>query len=324
MTNQVTFTIHSTTTLSLAIVTLLPPLKHIRSFKLAKFSKLSTTELSILDPQPESSTDRDLVKLSVDELSVTDPQLESPTQSNIAPLVQTPSEILQQIGSGLREWREHYGRSIEDVSAQTQLQPRLIQAIETGDIETLPEPVYVRGMIKRYGDHLGLDGAAIAQNLPTWQREEAKSTHKNVSNRSSFSTPRIKPFHVYLGYILLIVGSGAAISHLLHNSLKPKPAILPQISAVTPILAPTQATQPQSVQIGITVKSPVWAQIGIDGTTKFTGNLQVGTQLNWVASKQVTISTNNAGALLVSRDQQPAQPVGKLGEKQHVTLKIGK
>jgi transcriptional regulator with XRE-family HTH domain len=297
-------------------VTLLPPLKHIRTLKLAKLSKLPTTEL----PTTEFSTA---------ELSIPDPQPEPAIESDLAPLEQTPGEILHQIGTRLRQWREYYGWSIEDVSAKTQLQPRLIQAIEAGDIELLPEPVYVKGMVKRYGDHLGLNGAGIAQNIPTWQRQEETQFTQTSLRTTSFGTPyRLKPFHLYLGYILLIVGGGAGISHLINEAFRPKLAIVAPTVATNirqPAMpAPTAVvTPPQSVNIGITVKNPVWAQIGIDGIVKFTGNLQVGTQLNWAATKQVTISTNNAGALMLSRDRQPPQPVGKLGEKQQVTIKIG-
>ncbi len=298
-------------------MTLLPPLKHIRTFKLAKLSKLPTTEL----PTTEFSTA---------ELSISDPQLEPVIESDLAPLVQTPGEILHQIGTRLRQWREYYGWSIEDVSAKTQLQPRLIQAIEAGNIELLPEPVYIKGMVKRYGNHLGLDGAGIAQNIPTWQRDEDTQFTQTSLRTTSFGTPhRIKPFYIYLGYTLLIVGGGAGISHLINDTFKPKlgivsPAVVTNLHQPAMPAPTTVVTSLQGVNIGITVKNPVWAQIGIDGITKFTGNLQVGTQLNWVATKQVTISTNNAGALILSRDRQPPQPIGKLGEKQQVTIKIAK
>lgn len=45
-------------------------------------------------------------------------------------------------------------------------------------------------------------------------------------------------------------------------------------------------------------------------------------QLSWIAQKQVTINTNNAGGLLISRDSQLLQPLGKIGQKQSVTIKV--
>jgi Helix-turn-helix domain/Domain of unknown function (DUF4115) len=286
-------------------VTLLPPLKRIRTLSLAQFPKLP-----LFDPR-------------------TKPTIENATiSSEPIPVVETPREILLQIGMGLRQWREYYGLSIDELSASTQIQPRLIQAIEEGHIEMLPEPVYVRGMVKRYGDRIGLNGTAIAQNVPTWQREEADFTSQTATRTATAFHPprRIPPGYLYLGYILAIVGIGAVSSHLINDAFKPKSAILPPpVSISQPAAIPIGSAVPsgsQLVKIAITVKNPAWAQIGIDGTTKFTGNLKVGMQFNWVGEKQITISTNNAGALLLSRDGQPAQPVGKIGEKQQVTIKI--
>ncbi len=275
-------------------MTLLPPLKQITTLRLPK--------LSIFDPQPKS-----------------------PIVSEIEPLPPTPSEVLYQIGSQLRQLREQRNLSIEDISTRTQLQPRSIQAIEEGHIEMLPEPVYVKGMVKRYANSLGLDGLTISQQVPTWEKEDDLFTQPTVRQTTSFNTPQIKPFHVYLGYTLAILGIGAGISPLLNNAIKPKPSLVTG-AALPKIVAPKQTllTQPQGVNIGIVVTSPTWAQIGSDGTTKFTGNLKVGDKFNFVATKQVTISTNNAGGLLFARDRQPAQLLGKLGQKQHVTIKVGK
>jgi hypothetical protein len=78
------------------------------------------------------------------------------------------------------------------------------------------------------------------------------------------------------------------------------------------------------VNVAIEAKSPAWAQIGIDGVTRFTGNLKVGTKLNLVATKQVTINTDNGGGLIFAREQEQPQPIGKLGEKQSITIKVGK
>ena len=261
--------------------------------------------------------------------------------SDPVPLTPTPSDILEQIGTQLRQLREQRKLSIEDISAQTQIQPRLVQAIEEGHLEMLPESVYVRGMVKRYGNSLGIDGLAISQQVPTWDRQDVDFTQPTVrqnntgfsTSQTGFSTPQVKPLHVYLGYTLAIIGAGAGISHLLNTTLRPKPAIvsgatqLPKNSAVVPApiatVAPKIAPLP-NVNVGIEVKSPAWAQIGVDGTTRFTGSLKVGTQLNLVATKQVTISTDNAGGLLFSQEKQPPQPLGKLGQKQHITIKVGK
>jgi cytoskeletal protein RodZ len=250
------------------------------------------------------------------------------------PLPPTPSEILQQIGEKLRQLREQRHLSLEDISARTQIQPRLVRAIEEGHIEMLPEFVYVKGMVKRYGDSLGLDGLAISQQVPKWAPEAATFDPTTRLQTTGFNQPvRVNPLHVYLIYVLAVVSFGAGTSQLLNNVVRHPsiPIIGSEIElaptvgiARVPAVAPQQILPSSGVRVAIGVKSPTWAQIGIDGTTKFTGNLTVGMKLDWIAKKQVTINTNNAGGLLISRDSQPPQPLGKIGQKQSVTIKVGK
>jgi len=46
------------------------------------------------------------------------------------------------------------------------IQPRVIRAIEAGNLKELPEGVYIRGFLRRYADALGLDGHALASEFP--------------------------------------------------------------------------------------------------------------------------------------------------------------
>lgn len=281
------------------------PLKQITTFKLLKSSILVAAASFWEHRQPKPPV-----------------QIESKPES----LAPDPSQILEQIGTKLRELREYHHLSFDDMSARTQIQPRLIQAIEEGHLEMLPESVYVKGMVKRYAISLGLDGTALSQQVPIWEKAEAAFEPTTKLQTTSFNYPaRVKPLYVYLGYTLALVGIGAVTSHVINNAIEPqylpvdRNIVQPQQATVIPTV-----TELPDVRVVIVVKQPTWAQIGIDGTTKFTGSLKVGTQFNWTAKKQVTISTNNAGGLLFARDLQPPQPLGKIGQKQAVTIKVSK
>jgi transcriptional regulator with XRE-family HTH domain len=289
-------------------VTLLTPLKHITAFKLSKLPIFAG-----------AASFRSRVELRQSKT----PML-APSDPDALPL--TPTEIFAQIGGTLRQWREYYQLSIDDVASRTQIQPRLIQAIEAGNIEMLPELIYVKGMVKRYADNLGLDGTEISHHVTLLEPAAAKFTVIPRSTIGFNTAPQIKPFHVYLGYTLAIFGVGAGSSHLLNNAIRPQTTLM-NTSVAQPLrTAPVVpvAIQLPDVPIGIAVKAPTWAQIGIDGTTKFTGTLKVGMKFNWAAKKQVTINTNNAGGLLFSRNGQPLQPLGKIGQKKNVTIKVMK
>ena len=224
--------------------------------------------------------------------------------------------------------------SIEDISVRTRIQPRLLHAIEQGQLDLLPESVYVKGMVKQYGDSIGLNGIEISQQVPKWEKESIDFDHLTPSQTTGVRQPQFRPFPIYLGYAVGILALCGTISFFLtnrvldakkHESVGGGVGALSQQQAAptTPAIAVApNSTKLPDVPIEIVVKSPGWAQIGVDGATRFTGNLQFGSKLNLAATKQVTISTNNAGGLLFSRDRQPPQPLGQLGEKQQVTIKV--
>ncbi|CAN5171243.1 DUF4115 domain-containing protein [soil metagenome] len=69
---------------------------------------------------------------------------------------------LEQIGQKLKVAREGQSLSVGQVYDRTKIPTNHIDALESGRFDDLPEPVYVAGFIKRYGDMLGLNGQSLA------------------------------------------------------------------------------------------------------------------------------------------------------------------
>ncbi|MGC1307559.1 MAG: RodZ domain-containing protein [Phormidesmis sp.] len=72
---------------------------------------------------------------------------------------------LAQIGAFLRDSREKQEKSLEDIAIRTYIRPQLLNGIETGDPDVLPEPIFVQGFIRRYAETLGLNGIELAQQF---------------------------------------------------------------------------------------------------------------------------------------------------------------
>lgn len=70
------------------------------------------------------------------------------------------------LGKTLREAREHLGLSIADVSNQTKLAVRQIEALEADDFKHLPEMPFVRGFVRSYAKILQLDAQPLLASLP--------------------------------------------------------------------------------------------------------------------------------------------------------------
>lgn len=84
------------------------------------------------------------------------------------------------LGHTLLEKREAKDISIEKVTHDLLIQKEHIEALEQGDWESLPEPPFVRGFIKNYGDYLGLDTDRL---LALYRREYDASKHPSANIR---------------------------------------------------------------------------------------------------------------------------------------------
>jgi cytoskeleton protein RodZ len=80
-----------------------------------------------------------------------------------------------------------------------------IIALESGDLKTLPEDVYLRGFICRLAAALHLDAKSLLQKLPS--PDIAKNTLPSWYQDPQSSGNCIKPIHIYLGYSTLVAGA---------------------------------------------------------------------------------------------------------------------
>src|SRR5436305_552994 len=101
------------------------------------------------------------------------------------------------IGDLLRETREQYGTTVEQVGAALRIRPVFLQAIEGNHYDRLPGPVYALGFVRTYADYLGLDGEAIAQRF--------KNEAAGLETKSDMSFPMPLPERSLPGGALLLV-----------------------------------------------------------------------------------------------------------------------
>ncbi|MEM7769572.1 MAG: RodZ domain-containing protein [Cyanobacteria bacterium P01_A01_bin.37] len=110
-------------------------------------------------------------------------------------------EALMQIGGYLHEIREGQLLSLEQVATETLIQARLLRAIETADFNQLPEPVYIRGFIRRYAEALGLDGSVVAAKFPV------EIDQRSIQASWNKSTSQLRPTHLWIAYTVIIIAA---------------------------------------------------------------------------------------------------------------------
>jgi len=101
--------------------------------------------------------------------------------------MQEPSkrELMGELGAWLQETREAQDLSLEDVEAQTRIRRAFLEALEEGHYDILPGEVYVRGFLRNYALHLGLDPEEVQRRY----REEmlSRGLQRRVHGERSFS-----------------------------------------------------------------------------------------------------------------------------------------
>ncbi|HBB31551.1 MAG TPA: DUF4115 domain-containing protein [Cyanobacteria bacterium UBA8803] len=245
-------------------------------------------------------------------------------------------EKLKELGAYLRECRTKQFLGLDEVAARTRIQARLLNAIEEGKPEQLPEPVYIQGFIKRFAEELGLNGAEFAREFPTgFSLQFAKPTWKYIR------PAQLRPFHLYLLYVLLVMGAVRGLSDVVNRSALQGVEVEDNPSNTQELSIPSYAQQQnpkllspgnqavlgthsspnnKPVQVGVTLKAQSWIRVVVDGKTEFEGVLPEGTQRTWVADQKLVVKAGNAGGVLVEFNDQSAKQMGAPGEVEEVTF----
>lgn len=251
-------------------------------------------------------------------------------QESIRPLEQQQAEKLRELGFYLQQVRLEQDMSLEEVAAKTRIRLGQIDAIEKAQIEELPEPIYIRSLIKQYADALGLDGVELSNTFPT-----SSSLRHFSSTWMSQSAAQLRPIHLYLIYIFVIVCAVSGLSNVLSRSelevnnsqqqqmiqpaARPGKLIKRVVSGTTNIFAQDATETNKQVRIGITLQAQSWVRVVVDGKTQFEGVLPEGYRRTWVA-QQVTVRASNAGGVMLSFNQEKARKMGNIGQVQELTF----
>ena len=215
----------------------------------------------------------------------------------------------ERVGDRLRKAREAQGLSLAEVASRTRVPLRHLEAIEATDFALLPSPTYAVGFARAYARAVGLDDAAVANDV----RGEL-STVPRAPEYEPYETA--DPARVPSRGVA-IVGLGLAIAVLVLAGLyyatglfRPggsAPAVVaapPTMTApvaVAPAASPTLSTGPVTLTAGA---NEVWLRVyDAANTTLYLGTLKPGEAFEVPANA-------NAPKINVGRPDQLTVKVG--------------
>jgi cytoskeletal protein RodZ len=240
---------------------------------------------------------------------------------------------LKEIGLKLLHAREQREFTLEEVSAKTHIPTRSLQAIETGNLEQLPEPVYTQSLIRQYANALGVNGVQLASEFPI--EPVVRSLRKSWRPQPKL---QLTPVHLYGAYALLIVGAVQGLSVVLNQSAREFPtlpntpqvppqarrqpsqvAVGPQLPAkVQPKQSAAQPAKP--VRVDLTLTDASWVKFVVDGKQAYEGTIPAGETRVLTADQKVTVVAGNAGGVIATFNGGEAKPLGEPGVVQEVSF----
>jgi transcriptional regulator with XRE-family HTH domain len=249
--------------------------------------------------------------------------MSSPTHTSFD---QEQVQKLTEIGTFLQNLRAKKGMSLEEISTKTMVQQRFLDAIEKGEYEQLPEPLYIRGFIRRFAEALGIDGIPISESFPLGNVQAGSANSKF----SAANTP-LRPWHLYVLYFAAVLGAVALLYALFKPSESPsgnlgtsRPSATVSASnvpkkAVAPI-APAPKPKAAPVQAKLSLKADSYMTVQVDGQPNYEGTLKAGENKTFTAKKSIQISAGNAGGVMLGINGLPGKIMGQPGEVKDVTL----
>ncbi len=124
------------------------------------------------------------------------------------------------IGAKLRRERVGRGLAIDDISRDTRIAPRFLEAIETDDYSTLPGLIFTRNFVRQYALILQLDPDPLLAALPKQDESTAPLPNPPARARSSYNRNRRLRSLVSSVVWLLVAGVGVAAYMYFNNSLR--------------------------------------------------------------------------------------------------------
>ncbi len=231
-------------------------------------------------------------------------------------------EKLKEIGALLREHREKLKKTITDISKETRIKEKYLEAIELGDISVFPAEIYLIGYIKAYAKAVGLSEEELkfcdAKSRQNMQIEYSKPKEEAIQKTQRKPLPlSISTMVMVLAVVVILVGIiifvrgrkyevveeriGTPVEGLVDTTisklLKTSTEELSQVifCKTGPINPEWAIERVDSVTLEIETERPTTILIETDYRRAFKGTINPGTRKSWRAKNAFYLTIGQPG-----------------------------
>lgn len=246
-------------------------------------------------------------------------------------------ESEKSVGTILKEARLAKGLSIADAEQATSVRARYLEAVENDEYEKTPGEVFLKGIIRNYGNYLGLDGLELvklykanhqgvaAENINSAGIREVEKVRLNIqlkekrdigSGTGRFEMPQLPMKQIAAGLaVVVLLGIGYVAVPKVIDYFKNMPQAEQkqeevQVNASTAVKPPSVLDK---VQVEMEAKDSCWTEVTADGKEVFVGMLNAKDKRTFEAKDKIVVKYGNIGAMKLVVNGQPVDLKGEHG-----------
>lgn len=243
------------------------------------------------------------------------------------------------IGTILKEKRESKGLTLMDIERGTSIRARYIEAVENDEYDKTPGGVFLKGIIRNYGDFLGLDGLALLQQYKATSAgkanekaisdgiREVDNVRMNIqlkdkrdigSGTGKFEMPKMPKLPVkqcLAGIaVVAVLGVGYVAIPKAIDYVKNLPSETKQEENVATKAEENTAKAPlDKVVVEMEATGSCWTEVNADGKEVFAGMLQAKEKKTFEAKDKLIVKYGNIGVMNIKVNGEPVNLNGEHG-----------
>ena len=221
------------------------------------------------------------------------------------------------VGEALRRERELRNVTLQEISEETKISVRHLEALERNDFDRLPGGIYTKNFLRAYGRYLGLSEDKIVNDylFQTSPRREAALAEKEGPRRKGLSGPGVLLL-VAIPVVLLTLAVAFAFTQG-WLPIGPRGTAAPPAPAVPEPAPPAADPDAGPVLLALEAVADTWVELRADDGEVVDRLLPKGEKLEVRFSEKVEMNLGDAGAVRWSLNGRAGRPLGSRGEMRH-------
>ncbi|MDO4921971.1 MAG: DUF4115 domain-containing protein [Phascolarctobacterium sp.] len=239
------------------------------------------------------------------------------------------------VGAILREARLAKGLSLAEVEKGTSIRSRYLEAVEKEEYDKTPGEVFLKGIIRNYGNYLGLNGPELVDMYKAAAAGVAKDSVRSAGIRevdkvrlniqlkekrdigSGTGRVELPSFSVRqclagLAVVVVLAGGYFAVPQAI-DYFKNRPQSVPAAEEQKPAPVATTSAVLDKVVVEMEANGSCWLEVNADGKEIFAGMLQPKDKKSYEAKDKLIIKYGNIGVMSVKVNGEPVDMQGEHG-----------